>query len=65
MLFVMKLIICADAYTKEEMLYTWKTNAADPSYRAVGLVEGLQLSQFDLINNPYVSETVVIRNGEL
>ncbi|XP_022664708.1 gamma-aminobutyric acid receptor alpha-like isoform X1 [Varroa destructor] len=57
------LIFGSYAYTKEEMLYTWKTNAADPSYRAVGLVEGLQLSQFDLINNPYVSETVVIRNG--
>ncbi|OQR73768.1 gamma-aminobutyric acid receptor alpha-like [Tropilaelaps mercedesae] len=57
------LIFGSYAYTKEEMLYMWKTNAADPSYRAVGLVEGLQLSQFDLINNPYGSETLVMRNG--
>ncbi|XP_028968330.1 gamma-aminobutyric acid receptor alpha-like [Galendromus occidentalis] len=52
------LVFGSYAYTQEEMVYSWK---AAP--KAVGLVEGLQLSQFDLINNPYVNETLIIRNG--
>lgn len=51
-------MIKSDAYTKNSLVYEWQSN------EAVNFVQGMTLSQFDLMSMPQSNYTYTRREGE-